>query len=219
MAFLRKLTRNYWYLAWLLAFLFLFFLMLRITLKYFPFNSDVAFLQIKQTEVNNVSFYLPTFYVHVYSSILVLVAGFTQFNNSLLKSYRNLHRVLGYLYVIVVLFFSAPSGLVIGLFANGGLSSKVAFVILAILWFVFTLNATLSAKGRDFKRHQEFMLRSFALAFSAVTLRLWKVILVYLFHPAPMDVYQIIAWLGWVPNLLFVEWLIKNNTNKKIQTL
>ncbi len=52
------------------------------------------------------------------------------------------------------------------------------------------------------------MWRSFALTLSAVTLRMWKVIIVYLFHPNPMDVYQIIAWLGWIPNILLIEYLI-----------
>lgn len=214
-----KLKLNYFQVAWLLLFFFFFLLMLQITLRYLPFNSDVAFLQIKQTEVSTIPFYLQLFYLHVYSSILVLVAGFTQFNNFILKNYRNLHRSLGYLYVIVVLLFSAPSGFFIGLFANGGLTSKMAFVTLAVLWIIFTLKATLSAKRKDFKQHQNFMLRSFALAFSAVTLRLWKVIIVYLFQPAPMDVYQVIAWLGWVPNLILVEWLIKKNTLKKTKPL
>lgn len=214
MPLLSKVKPSYWSIVWLLLFLFFFLLMLKITLRYLPFSGDAAFLQIKQTEVANIPLYLQLFYVHVYSSIFVLIAGFTQFNTFLLKNFRQLHRWLGYLYVIVVLFFSAPSGMFIGLFANGGITAKIAFVTLAVLWFAFTLKAMLSAKDKKFKLHQDFMLRSFALAFSAVTLRLWKVILVYLFQPAPMDVYQVIAWLGWVPNLLLVEWLIKNNTNK-----
>lgn len=52
------------------------------------------------------------------------------------------------------------------------------------------------------------MIRSFALTLSAITLRLWKVVLVKLFHPAPMDVYMIIAGLGWIPNLIIAEYFI-----------
>lgn len=52
------------------------------------------------------------------------------------------------------------------------------------------------------------MWRSFAFTVSAITLRLWKVIIVSMFHPDPMDVYQVIAWLGWIPNILLVEYLI-----------
>jgi uncharacterized membrane protein YozB (DUF420 family) len=115
---------------------------------------------------------------------------------------------MGKFYVVVVLFFAAPSGFFIGLFANGGFYSKLSFIILSILWFWFTLKAFIAIKMRQVITHKAFMLRSFALAFSAITLRLWKVILVYLFHPSPMDVYQIIAWLGWIPNVMLIEFII-----------
>ncbi|MFP7656634.1 MULTISPECIES: DUF2306 domain-containing protein [Chryseobacterium] len=61
---------------------------------------------------------------------------------------------------------------------------------------------------KKFLLHKQWMWRSFALTLSAITLRMWKVIIVYLFHPNPMDVYQIIAWLGWIPNILLIEFLI-----------
>jgi len=198
-------------MAWLLFFAYFFILMLRITLRYIPMNSEVSFLQIKQTEVTGIKAYLPVFYVHVYSAIFVLLAGFTQFNARILVKYPKIHRWLGYLYVSLVLLLTSPSGIFIGWFANGGLIAKTSFIILGVLWFWFTLKATFLILKRKITAHKQFMYRSFALAASAVTLRLWKVILVYLFQPAPMDVYQIIAWLGWIPNLLIAEWLIKKN--------
>nr|WP_262886114.1 DUF2306 domain-containing protein [Flavobacterium phycosphaerae] len=85
---------------------------------------------------------------------------------------------------------------------------------MAVLWFYFTLKAFLAIKKGNVNRHKKWMLRSFALAFSAITLRLWKVILVYLFHPAPMDVYQVIAWLGWIPNLIVIEYYIFKTQNQ-----
>ena len=205
---MNKLIENYKTILWQICFVWFFILMLNITLKYIPFNSNVAFLQIKQTEVLGIKPYLAIFYIHVYTSIFGLLAGFTQFNESILKNRKKIHKTIGKLYVIIVLFFAAPSGFFIGLFANGRFYSKVAFVILAVLWFYFTLQGFLKIKKHHFTEHRKFMLRSFALAFSAITLRLWKVIIVYLFHPAPMDVYQIIAWLGWIPNLIIVEYYI-----------
>lgn len=188
--------------------------MIRITWQYIPFRNDVAFLQIKQTEVSEIPFYLFFFYTHVYSAIFVLLAGFTQFNSGLLKNRPIIHRNIGKLYVFIILFLSAPSGLFIGIFANGGFYSKISFVTLSILWFYFTLKGFLTIKNKNIKLHKAFMLRSFALTFSAITLRFWKVILVYLFQPSPMDVYQIIAWLGWVPNLLIVEYYLYNQSKK-----
>lgn len=195
--------------AWLLFFAYFFLLMVQITLRYIPPGSEISFLQIKQTEVSGIKAYLPVFYIHVYSAIFVLLAGFTQFDARILSKYPKVHRGLGYCYVGFVLLLAAPSGIFIGWFANGGLIAKTSFVILGVLWFWFTAKAAQLILKRKIAAHKQFMYRSFALATSAITLRLWKVILVYLFHPAPMDVYQIIAWLGWIPNLLIAEWLIK----------
>ena len=211
---MKKNTSRLLSISWLLCFSYFFILMIKITLQYIPLNSNVAFLQIKQTEVSQIPFYYPIFYVHVYSAIFVLLAGFSQFSSALLKKYPATHRNIGKVYVFVVLFLSAPSGFFIGLFANGGLYSKISFVTLSILWFYFTLKGFTSIKNKNITKHRAFMLRSFALTFSAITLRFWKVILVYLFHPAPMDVYQIIAWLGWIPNLLIVEYYLYNQLKK-----
>jgi hypothetical protein len=205
---------NYKAIIWQILFTVFFILMLNITLKYISFDSDSAFLQIKQTEVNGISPYLFIFYTHVFTAIFTLFAGFTQFNASILKAKTNIHHFVGKLYVFVVLLLAAPSGLFIGLFANGGFYAKVSFVTLSILWFYFTLKGFLSIKNKHIATHKAFMLRSFALAFSSITLRLWKVILVYLFHPAPMDVYQIISWLGWIPNLVLIEYFIFKHNSK-----
>lgn len=188
--------------------------MIQITWQYIPFKKDVAFLQIKQTEVITIPFYIPFFYLHVYSAIFVLIAGFSQFNAALLNKFPRIHRNIGKVYVFTVLFLSAPSGLFIGVFANGGFYSKISFVTLSILWFYFTLKGFITIKNKNIIQHKAFMLRSFALTFSAITLRLWKVILVYFFHPSPMDVYQIIAWLGWLPNLLIIEYYLYKQLQK-----
>lgn len=193
---------------------YFFILMMNITLRYFPFNSNIAFLQIKQTEVTQVPFYITIFYIHVSTSILALLAGFTQFSSFLLSKYKLIHRNIGKLYVFIVLIFAAPSGLFIGFYANGGLFSQIAFITLSILWFLFTYKGFVAIKSKNINLHKDYMLRSFALAFSAITLRFWKVILVYLFAPSPIDVYQIIAWLGWIPNLLVIEYCIYKSYKK-----
>lgn len=205
------LTKNlklYKKILWISIFGYFFVLMFLITIKYIPFSSDASFLQIKQTEVSEIPLYLTFFYIHVYSAIFVLLAGFTQFNISILKNYPKIHKLIGKIYVYVILFLAAPSGLYIGIYANGGLFSQISFCILATLWFFFTLKGIVFVRRKEIEKHQQFMLRSFALAFSAITLRFWKVILVYLYQPSPMDLYQIIAWLGWIPNLLIIEFYI-----------
>jgi uncharacterized membrane protein len=191
----------------ILGFAYFFWLMLSITLEYIPFNPNVSFLMIKQTEVEHRPEYLYFFYTHVYTSIFVLLFGFL----AILKKdfgIKNLHKNLGKLYILLILVLAAPSGIYMGVFANGGISSKISFVILGCLWWFSTYKAYQLARQKNFSQHKQWMWRSFALTLSAITLRMWKVIIVYLFHPNPMDVYQIIAWLGWVPNILIIEYLI-----------
>lgn len=195
-------------LIWLVVFSLFFVLMLNITLKYVSFESDVAFLQIKQTEVTSISLYIYIFYVHVITSIVTLLAGFTQFNSLITRRFPKIHVALGRIYVYTVLVVAAPSGIYIGWYANGGITSKIAFVSLGILWWLFTLIGVLKIKKKNLILHSKWMHRSFALACSAITLRLWKVILVYLLQPSPMELYQIIAWLGWIPNLFLIEYYL-----------
>lgn len=80
----------------------------------------------------------------------------------------------------------------------------------------FTFKAYTAIRNREFILHGNFMIRSYALTLSALTLRAWKYIIVLLFHPQPMDVYMLVAWLGWVPNLFIAEWLIRTKFAAKI---
>lgn len=183
------------------------FLMLRIIYVYIPMQTDVAFLQLKQSYIH-ITEWRVAFFVHVFSSLFVLLAGFTQFSKWLLRNRPRLHRVIGYSYVINVLLITGPAGLLMSFYANGGISSRIAFVMLSVLWMVFTGLALYKAVKRKFKAHRIFMIRSYALTLSAVTLRIWKVLLAYFTGLPPMDRYRIIAWLGWTLNLLVAELII-----------
>lgn len=189
-------------------------LMVAISLQYVPVNPDVAFLRIKQ-DVTPLPYYLPAFFIHAFTALLVLPAGFTQFSKSIRLHYPGVHRANGWLYLLTVLILAGPSGLVIGIHANGGWSSQLAFCLLAVLWIWYSGRALQEALRKNFQAHRDFMIRSFALALSAITLRAWKYILVALFHPRPMDVYRWVAWLGWVLNLLIAEIIIFNLKTKK----
>lgn len=190
-----------------LIYTFFCFLMVKITLQYFPINFDVAFLRIKQQYIH-LTHYKLTFYTHVIFAIFSLIAGFTQFSKTIRKRYSKIHKNFGWLYIVTVLIFAAPSGFIIGIYANGGILSQIAFCLLAVLWFWFTFKALKAIVNKNYKVHQTFMIRSFALTLSAITLRLWKYLIVYFFEPRPMDVYQIVAWLGWVLNLILAEVII-----------
>lgn len=146
----------------------------------------------------------------------VLFAGFTQFSGQLQKNNPGLHRTLGYVYVVDVLLVTGPAGLLMGFYANGGLFSRIAFVLLAILWIYFTAMALIKAKKKDFKAHRNYMIRSYALTLSALTLRAWKYAITNSIELPPMDVYRVVAWLGWVVNLGVAEYIIFQSKQKSL---
>ena len=199
----------------MLVLAFFIFLMASITMNYIPYNTDVGFLRIKQQYIG-IDHWRTAFFIHVYASIWVLLAGFTQFSKKLRRNRPQLHRTLGYIYVIDVLFITGPAGLLMGFYANGGIASRIGFVSLALLWIFFTAIALSKARKKDFKAHRRFMIRSYALTLSAITLRAWKYGINNSFELPPMDVYRVVAWLGWVGNMLVAEWIIRRHKN--IQT-
>ena len=185
------------------------FLMARITAEYIPYNTDIGFLRIKQ-DYMDIDHWRIAFFVHVYASMLALLAGFTQFSSQIQSYHPRAHRSLGYIYVTNVLLITGPAALLMGVYANGGPTSKSAFVALAIGWIAFTAIALVKAKSGDFASHRKFMIRSYALTLSALTLRAWKWGLTNSVSDLPpMDVYRAVAWLGWVPNLIVAEMLIR----------
>jgi uncharacterized membrane protein len=190
------------------ALLFFIYPMAKITMQYIPYHTDVGFLRIKQQYIH-IDVWRTAFFVHVYTSMLVLLAGFTQFNKYILKYRPKLHRLLGYVYVGNILCITGPASFIMSLYANGGTLSIIAFTLLATLWIFFTAKALQLAKQKKFKLHKIYMIRSFALTLSAITLRAWKFAITNSVELPPMDVYRMVAWLGWGVNLIVAEMYIR----------
>lgn len=195
------------------TYIFLTYLLLLISIQYIPLNYDVAFLRIKQDEIQN-DYYKIAFFTHVYTSIfLMLFGGFQFFIKPNIKKYT-FHRISGKIYVFILLFLSGPSGLIMSYHANGNWVSKSSFLLLSSLWVFFTAKMWIDARKKDFISHRNFAIRSFALTLSAISLRLFKYLIVFIFHTPPMDTYKIVAWLGWTFNLLIAELIIFYKTKK-----
>ncbi|WP_338075474.1 DUF2306 domain-containing protein [Chitinophaga oryziterrae] len=198
-------------LLYILAGLILYasWLMLLLSLPYTSFKPHVDFLMTKQL-VYHLRLWRVSFYTHVFVSILVLLTGLLQFNWYLLKKYPGVHRTSGKIYVLIVLLFSGPSGLIMGFYANGGLPARISFVILATLWMVFTYMGWRYTLQRNWQKHAAMLIRSYALTLSALTLRFYA-FLIGTFHIPlhPVNRYILISWLSWTLNLLIAEAIIK----------
>lgn len=187
---------------------FFFALMLRITYPYFSFEYDVDFLLTKQ-KVLHVLIWRISFYTHISSSLIVLLIGVVQFPRFVVKIQPKIHRAAGKAYVLLVLVLSAPSGFVMALFANGGLAAQTSFAIVSVLWWYYTWQAYLAVRKGNFDLHLAQVYRSYALTLSAISLRTYVLLLPHIVHMKGKDMYVLVAWASWVPNLLVAEWLIR----------
>lgn len=94
-------------------------------------------------------------------------------------------------------------------FSYGGWVTHLGFGLLALALLVTTGIAFASIRRGDVRNHRAWMLRSFALVFGAVTLRLELPLLIGAFQGDFTPAYRIVAWLAWVPNLVAAEWHIR----------
>lgn len=191
-------------------------LMLRLSLPYLAFQPGIDFLRTKV----NIYHFAPwrwSFYIHVFTGLAALIAGFTQFSGYILRHHRQWHRSMGYIYVVDVLFITGPAALVMSFYANGGTLARLSFVLQSLCWLFFTATALYQASRRRFVAHGAWMLRSYALTLAAISLRTYAALLSLLqVDIRPVDKYILIAWASWIPNLLLAEWLIRRGFIKKL---
>jgi len=176
-------------------------------LRFIGLPYEQSLLGSKSETLLNSSIYLAAFYTHIFLGGLALLTGFSQFYKRLRIKRLALHRILGKIYIGAVLL-SGFAGLGIAFFATGGIIPALGFGGLAILWLYTTSNAYTSIKKLDIDAHQRWMIRSYALCFAAVTLRLYLPLFTGLMHMEFIPAYKIIAWLCWVPNILIAEFFI-----------
>lgn len=190
------------------------YLLILISIPFLQIKPNVEFLSTKQL-IYHIDIWRLSFYIHVFSSPFIMIAGLMQFNRFLFHKHRKIHRISGYVYVVIVLLISGPSAFVMSLYANGGYPAQISFVILNLLWITSTFLALNEVRKGNYQKHFNWMLRSFALTLSAVTLRFYAYLFDVFHVPLhPVTAYIVLAYMGWIPNLLIAEILIKRNLVK-----
>lgn len=194
--------------GWLIITAFSVFLFSITTLYFYYYNdSSFNFLAKKQEVVFN-PLWRTAFYIHITGGMLALLVGPFQFIKKLRNRYLKVHRALGKVYLVSILFLAGPSGLFMAFYAEGGGIAVVGFALMALLWLITTYMAFETVRKKNIESHKSWMVRSFALTFAAVTLRLYVPIASGYFHVAPFYVEASSAWVSWIPNLIVAETLL-----------
>ncbi|MEP2024672.1 MAG: DUF2306 domain-containing protein [Reichenbachiella sp.] len=166
-----------------------------------------GFLGGKTEEVLNSSAWNWFFYQHIGFGAISMLSGWTQFSKRIRAKNINIHRTLGKIYVGSVIL-SGMAGLYLSFFATGGVIAAFGFGAMALAWLGTTVMAFITVKKGQIEAHQNWMIRSYAVCWAAVTLRLWLPILQGGIGMDFISAYLLVSWLSWVPNLMVAEWIV-----------
>lgn len=167
------ILRGVQWLAWLLYFGGCLLILSNTVADYRPDGLGIFIFQ--KGEVGESLVWRTSLYIHIAAGLICLFAALPQFSGKLVRRFPGIHRTAGKIYGFTVLFLVCPTGFHLALYAKGGFLGKLGFLTLSVAAFHTTImgwRAVLPPQ-RDLSAHRLWMTRSFALAASAVTFRIY----------------------------------------------
>ncbi|GAA0224606.1 DUF2306 domain-containing protein [Cryptosporangium japonicum] len=156
------------------------------------------------------------FYLHVVSGGTALLLSPVQLSALLRRRVPAVHRVVGRV-TFAAIGVGGVAGAVLAPFNEAGPVGTAGFGLLALAWLGCAGAAYSAIRRRDVAAHRRWAIRTFALTYAGVMLRLWLGVLIVAGSGlAGLDdadafalAYPAAAFLCWVPNLLLAEWLLR----------
>jgi uncharacterized membrane protein len=144
---------------------------------------------------------------YIAATAVALAFGPFQLSTRLRSRRLGWHRWMGRAYIASVLV-GGVSGTALATTSVQGLAAQAGFGLLGVLWMVTAILAYQRIRVYDIADHRRWTIRSYSLAFAAVTLRIYLPLAVGAMRIPFDQAYPAIAWLCWVPNLIVAEWVI-----------
>jgi len=170
---------------------------------YFPPNFDSLFLQGREAIFDGA--YRAAFYVHIFSGPVVLLNGLILLSEYIRRRQSGWHRILGRIQVVVLLLLVLPSSAVMSRHAFGGWPAGLSFLLLSAATACCAIAGVIQARRHRYDLHRRWMLRSYVLIFSAVSLRLISGAAGLFGVPSPEHAYIFAAWTSWLLPLAAFE--------------
>lgn len=135
------------------------------------FGEDLHAFIIEKLPVPAEDLYLSSLHVHVATALFALSACTILLSRGLLRRAPRVHRHLGRVVGVVILFALIPSGLHLAIFAKGGFVVTVGFALSAAIVVAALVHGVLTARRGDLVAHRRDMLHVTAQLSVAVTSR------------------------------------------------
>jgi uncharacterized membrane protein len=155
----------------------------------------------------------PWLFVHAGLASTALITGPWQFLPRLRARVPRLHRWLGRIYIFCCIV-GGTGGLLLAGGTTAGPIARAGFGLLAVVWLLINLQGLRLAMIGRYAEHRQWMIRSFALTFGAVLLRVY-IPISQVMGIEFMTAYRAISWLAWVPNLILAELYLRSPPRRK----
>ena len=137
---------------------------------------------------------------HIIFGLVAIFIGPFQFVEKLRIKHIDIHRRIGYIYVLSVLI-SGICGLIVAQFPMGGIISQIGFSTLAVFWLYSLFKSIKYIRNKNVDKHKKWMFINYGLTFAAIPQR--TLLLIPLFIDVDfMDIYRLSAWLPWIMNTI-----------------
>jgi len=146
--------------------------------------------------------------LHAGAGGLALLVSPVQLSARVRARAPRLHRAVGRV-ALVAIAVGGLAGLALSTVSLAGSVGTAGFGTLAVAWLSCAGLGLRAILRGDVAAHRRWMIRTFALTYAGVTLRLWLIVLIPLFGGDFLQAYLLTPFLSWVPNLVVAELLLR----------
>ncbi|WP_024875091.1 DUF2306 domain-containing protein [Saccharomonospora piscinae] len=157
--------------------------------------------------------YFPILLTHMFFGTVAMITVVLQLWPWLRRNHPKVHRISGRFYVVSTLI-SGCLGLIIVPFAP--IVGQIGVSMATITWMAVTTMAFVRARQGQFVKHRRLMLYSFAIVMNNVWgLLLGRIGFTMLDVIDLLYIQEGVRWLGWVGNLMLVQWWIYRTEDRQ----
>lgn len=156
------------------------------------------------------------FYLHVCAGGVAMLLVPLQLSSRIRRRRPQVHRVVGRV-VALSIAIAAPAGLAMAPYNEAGPIGVAGFGLLAVGWFGCMAMSIATIRRGDRVAHRRWAIRTFALTYAAVMLRLWLGVMMAAQIAGGIDAdlafdraYVLVPFLCWVPNIIVAELVLRD---------
>lgn len=193
-------------LVWLAAALLVVRVLVTILLEYrfyFPPNFDESFFLAGRRQ-SFAGIYSVGFYAHIVSGPIALAGVLFMLATGNSKRFRQAHRIVGRIVVVLTLLAVCPGGIVMAAKTFAGPVAAFGFATQAVVTGIAVVATAHFARNKKIKQHWRWAYRSAILLCSPVLLRLGTGIFSVL-ELESINTYRFLSWASWIVPLLVYE--------------